>query len=69
MPGSQATKRTGDPSEPASAVLAYVANPVWMAWSKAGLPVGLRWLGVATGASVLVSLWWLFSLPVAPTLR
>jgi protein-S-isoprenylcysteine O-methyltransferase Ste14 len=39
------------------AVLAYMINPRWMAWSSVGLPEWLRWAGVALGvigASLLI---------------
>jgi len=40
--------------------LVYLINPQWMAWAKAGLPAGLRWLGVAGGAVCTLLLYWLF---------
>ena len=39
------------------AILAYMINPRWMAWSSVGLPEWLRWAGVALGvigASLLI---------------
>ena len=41
--------------------LVYLVNPEWMAWSKAGLPVWGRWLGVATGLTCTGLIYWLFS--------
>jgi protein-S-isoprenylcysteine O-methyltransferase Ste14 len=32
------------------AVLCFVINPAWMAWSSVPLPASLRWIGVAIGA-------------------
>ena len=29
--------------------LVYLINPLWMAWSKIGLPEWTRWLGVGVG--------------------
>jgi protein-S-isoprenylcysteine O-methyltransferase Ste14 len=31
------------------AVLAFMINPAWIAWSRLDLPEGLRWVGVAMG--------------------
>lgn len=39
----------------------YLINPQWMAWSKIGLPDGLRWLGAGIGALCVVGIYWLFS--------
>lgn len=39
----------------------YLLNPDWMAWSKLGLPVWVRWLGVAIGALCVPGIYWLFS--------
>ncbi len=33
------------------AVVAYVVNPAWMAWSSVGLPTWLRWIGVGVGVT------------------
>jgi len=41
--------------------LAYLINPAWMAWSKAGLPDPIRWLGVGLGAICIALIYWLFS--------
>lgn len=41
--------------------LVYLANPGWMAWSKAGLPDELRWLGVGFGVLCVAGIYWLFS--------
>lgn len=32
-------------------MVAYVIHPAWMAWSSVGLPLWLRWVGVALGAT------------------
>jgi protein-S-isoprenylcysteine O-methyltransferase Ste14 len=32
-----------------------------MAWSKAGLPPGIRWLGVGVGVACTALIYWLFS--------
>ena len=39
----------------------YLLNPVWMAWSKIGLPEWVRWLGVVTGIFSTTGVYWLFS--------
>ena len=41
--------------------LAYLINPVWMAWSKIGLPEWVRWLGVGIGILCVFGIYWLFS--------
>jgi len=41
--------------------LGYLMNPGWMGWSKAGLPVWVRWLGVGTGVTCSLVIYWLFS--------
>lgn len=41
--------------------LVYLINPTWMAWSKLGLPDGVRWLGVALGILCVFGIYWLFS--------
>jgi protein-S-isoprenylcysteine O-methyltransferase Ste14 len=41
--------------------LAYLIHPAWMAWSRVGVPVGVRWLGVALGVMCDVMIYWLFS--------
>lgn len=41
--------------------LVYLINPVWMAWSKIGLPESIRWLGVGTGSGCVLGIYWLFS--------
>lgn len=41
--------------------LAYLLNPVWMAWSRIGLPDWSRWLGVVVGILCVGLLYWLFS--------
>jgi len=39
----------------------YLMNPVWMAWSKTGLPESIRWVGVGLGALCVIGIYWLFS--------
>ena len=39
----------------------YLVNPGWMAWSKVGLPVWVRWLGVGIGVLNTLGIYWLFS--------
>lgn len=39
----------------------YLINPVWMAWSKIGLPEWVRWLGVGIGIICALLIYWLFS--------
>jgi protein-S-isoprenylcysteine O-methyltransferase Ste14 len=41
--------------------LVYLLNPVWMAWSKIGLPEWVRWLGVGIGIACTILIYWLFS--------
>jgi protein-S-isoprenylcysteine O-methyltransferase Ste14 len=41
--------------------LAYLINPLWMAWSKIGLPESIRWLGVGLGILCTLAIYWLFS--------
>ena len=41
--------------------LIYLINPKWMAWSKLGWPVGIRWLGVLVGLLCVAAIYWLFS--------
>lgn len=41
--------------------LVYLINPAWMAWSKLGLPEGVRWLGVVLGVLCIAGIYWLFS--------
>jgi len=41
--------------------LAYVVQPRWMAWSRMGLPVGMRWVGVGLGVTCVFFIYWLFS--------
>jgi len=40
--------------------LIYAINPAWMAWSKIGLPVWVRWIGVGTGIASLFLIYWMF---------
>jgi len=41
--------------------LVYALNPGWMAWSKLGLPEGVRWLGAGLGLLSVFGVYWLFS--------
>src|ERR1044071_6655135 len=41
--------------------LIYLINPAWMAWSKVGLPISMRWLGVGIGVLCVIGVYWLFS--------
>ncbi len=41
--------------------IVYLINPVWMNWSKLGLPEWARWLGVAIGILCVMGIYWLFS--------
>jgi len=41
--------------------LIYLLRPGWMAWSKIGLPDGLRWLGFGIGVVCVLGIYWLFS--------
>lgn len=41
--------------------LAYLVNPLWMAWSKIGLPESVRWIGVCLGVFCVSGIYWLFS--------
>jgi protein-S-isoprenylcysteine O-methyltransferase Ste14 len=41
--------------------LVYLLNPLWMAWSKIGLPDWVRWLGVGIGIVCTIMIYWLFS--------
>ena len=40
--------------------LVYLIHPGWMAWSKAGLPEWVRWVGIGAGATCTVLIYWLF---------
>ncbi len=42
-------------------MLVYFINPAWMAWSQVGLPLWVRWLGVALMALCLPLFYWIFS--------
>ncbi len=41
--------------------LAYLINPIWMNWSKIGLPESIRWLGVGIGILCVIGIYWLFN--------
>lgn len=40
--------------------VAYVVHPAWIAWSRAGLPVWVRWVGVGAGVTCVGLITWLF---------
>lgn len=40
------------------AVIAYIVNPAWMAWSSMPLPLWLRWVGVGILAAAIGLLTW-----------
>src|SRR5574341_687978 len=42
------------------AMLAYMINPPWMAWSALPLPAGWRWLGAGLGFAMIPLIYWLF---------
>ncbi len=35
------------------AILAYLINPAWMAWSSVAMPVGVRWIGAVLGLGIV----------------
>lgn len=37
-------------------LIAYVINPTWMSWASVGLPIWVRWFGVALGMIAVVLL-------------
>jgi len=41
--------------------LVYLLNPLWMAWSKIGLPDSVRWLSIGIGIVCIGLIYWLFS--------
>lgn len=41
--------------------IVYLINPMWMAWSKMGLPDAARWFGFGLGLVNIGSIYWLFS--------
>jgi protein-S-isoprenylcysteine O-methyltransferase Ste14 len=41
-------------------LLAFMIDPMWMAWSSVPLPVWLRWAGVAIGVLAALLLTWTF---------
>lgn len=52
------------------AVIAYLINPAWLAWSSLGFPAWLRWTGAGIGAVSVGLIYWVFSslgLNVTPT--
>jgi protein-S-isoprenylcysteine O-methyltransferase Ste14 len=42
-------------------VVAYLANPDWMAWASLDLPSWVRWTGVALGGLVVPSVYWVLT--------
>lgn len=42
------------------AILVYVVDPRWMAWSAVALPVLLRWVGVGLGLLAVPAAYWVF---------
>ena len=42
-------------------VVAYLANPGWMAWASFGVPPWIRWAGAALGLLVIPSAYWVLS--------
>lgn len=42
-------------------VIAYLANPPWMAWASIGIPSWARWVGVGLGAVVVPSVYWVLT--------
>ncbi|MGH7575270.1 MAG: methyltransferase [Longimicrobiales bacterium] len=42
-------------------VVAYLANPSWMAWASLGIPSWARWMGVGLGALVVPSVYWVLT--------
>jgi protein-S-isoprenylcysteine O-methyltransferase Ste14 len=42
-------------------ILAYLANPSWMAWSSFGLPAWARWIGVALGGLAVPAVYWVLT--------
>jgi len=42
-------------------VVAYLASPRLMAWASIGLPIWLRWWGVAMGAVIVPGVYWVLS--------
>jgi protein-S-isoprenylcysteine O-methyltransferase Ste14 len=42
-------------------MLAYIANPEWMAWSSFDAPLWIRWIGVAVGLAMLPALYWVLT--------
>ncbi len=43
------------------AVLAWLANPRWMAWAELPFPGWLRWVGVVLGLLAVPAAYWVFS--------
>jgi protein-S-isoprenylcysteine O-methyltransferase Ste14 len=42
-------------------ILAYLANPGWMAWASVVVPTWIRWIGVALGVAVVPSVYWVLA--------
>jgi protein-S-isoprenylcysteine O-methyltransferase Ste14 len=43
------------------AVFLYLINPAWLSWAQIGLPMWLRWTGVALTAACVPFIYWVFS--------
>jgi protein-S-isoprenylcysteine O-methyltransferase Ste14 len=42
-------------------VIAFIANPHWMAWASLSVPSWIPWIGVALGIMVVPFLYWVFT--------
>ncbi|MBI3403344.1 MAG: isoprenylcysteine carboxylmethyltransferase family protein [Acidobacteria bacterium] len=42
-------------------VLAYLANPHWMAWASLNVPSWIQWIGVALGVVMVPSVYWVMA--------
>ena len=43
------------------AIIIYVINPAWMAWSSVAVPVWVRWIGAGLGIAIVPLMYWVFS--------
>ena len=43
------------------AILTYLINPAWMAWSSVAVPVWVRWMGAGLGIAIVPLMYWVFS--------
>jgi len=43
------------------ALLAFIIQPRWLAWSHVALPVWVRWVGAASGGAAVPLVWWVVS--------